>query len=154
MRKNIMLLLLSFFVVSCSINTEKEQQLQKDLRNFIIIRNDGDILSLINYSHPKIVRHYKNLGDSVLIHEFKNFSIESVGSDTLIYWNRSKVTGIKAKGTNIQSRIEIELIQKSRKLDSSVIVYGFTDKELSNWLFALEKDYFTIISPEIRLFTD
>ena len=150
--------ILLFLTSSCDLSTEQETQLNKDLSNLISVRNNGDALSYLNYTHPIIVKHYKLLGDSVYKNRFQSISPKS-SRDYLdtneIYWTNAYQKDVKSTDSLIQVKVQITLARGYDKIDSSSTIYGIAKKKGSNWLFVEKRDYFSDYFPEnLRLFND
>lgn len=151
-------LIVSLLFVGCDLTTEQETQLNKDLSNLIIVRNNGDALSYLNYTHPIVVKHYKSLGDSIYKERFQSTSSKSTRDylDTSeVYWLNSYQKDIKSDDSLIQVKVEITLAKGYDKIDSTLSIYGVAKKNGSNWLFVEEHDYFSDYFPShLRLFTE
>jgi hypothetical protein len=149
-------LVLLAVVTGCDLSTEQETQLNKDLSNLITVRNNGDALSYLNYTHPIIVKHYKSLGDSVYKNRFQSISPKTSRDylDTSeVYWTNAYQKEVKSDDSLVQVKVQITLAQGYDKLDSSSTIYGVAKKNGSNWLFVEELDYFSDYFPaNLRLF--
>lgn len=151
-------LVLFTLIIGCDLSTEQETQLNKDLSNLITVRNNGDALSYLNYTHPIIVKHYKSLGDSIYKQRFQSISPKSSRDylDTSeVYWVNAYQKDIKSNDSLIQVKVQITLAAGYDKIDSSSTIYGVAKKNGSNWLFIEEHDYFSDYFPEeLRLFEE
>lgn len=158
MKSVLIFLVLFILFVGCDLSTEQETQLNKDLSNLITVRNNGDALSYLNYTHPIIVKHYKSLGDSLYKQRFQSISPKSSREylDTSeIYWVNAYQKEIKSNDSVIQVKVQITLAAGYDKIDSSSTIYGVAKKNGSNWLFIEEHDYFSDYFPnDLKLFTE
>lgn len=147
---------LLIFSASCELSTEQETQLNQDLSNLLSVRNSGDALSYLNYTHPIIVKHYKSLGDSVYKRRFQSISPKT-SRDYLdsneVYWTNAYQKEIKSDDSLIQVKVQITLAKGYNKIDSTSTIYGIAKKNGSNWLFVEQQDYFSDYFPEnLRFF--
>lgn len=158
MRKVSIILVLIILTLGCDLSTEQETQLNKDLSNLISVRNNGDALSYLNYTHPIIVKYYKSLGDSVYKNRFQPISPKSSrdGLDTSeVYWTNAYQKEVKSDDSLIQVEVQITLARGYDKIDSSSTVYAIAKKNGSNWLFVEQHDYFSDYFPgNLRLFNN
>ena len=156
MKRVLIFVILFLHLVSCDLSTEQETQLNKDLSNLITVRNNGDALSYLNYTHPIIVKHYKSLGDSVYKQRFQSISPKNSRDylDTSeVYWVNAYQKDIKSNDSLIQVKVQITLAKGYDKIDSSSTIYGVAKKNGSNWLFIEEHDYFSEYFPnDLKLF--
>lgn len=148
---------LGFILVSCSLSTEQEMELNHSLNNMIQARNDGDGLSYLNFTHPAIVKHYKDKGDSILKKKFQEIPKRSerghFENDSLIYWGTGYVKEVRNQDSVIQARIEIQLYKNHELLDSNAVFYATSFENETDWIFANSNDYFSSVFPvEHRLF--
>ncbi len=154
-RYSLLFTLLGIFMGSCTLSTEQEMNLNRDIHQFIQIRNEGDALSFLNYMHPSIVRYYKNLGDSTFIEKFniaaQNSNFAS-NEKEIVKWNQGYIKKVIKKGKRIEAKIEISLIREQRPIDSTLTYYAISSNNSSNWLFASQKDYTHILNKTERLF--
>lgn len=154
--KRILHFLFPLLVISaCTLNSEQELRLTKDLGQYINIRNQGDVLSFVNSTHPIVVKHYKELGDSVFFktfNEIRKTSTYESKNDSLIHWRSGIIKATKAKDTLFQARIEIALEKNYSLIDSSVVVYATSSKNSPKWLFVNAHEYFKILPKELQLF--
>ncbi|PHR46684.1 MAG: hypothetical protein COA32_09375 [Fluviicola sp.] len=150
------LLILFVIFTGCDLSTEQETQLNKDLSNLIIVRNNGDALSYLNYTHPIVVKYYKSLGDSIYKKRFQSVSPKSSREylDTsAVYWTNAYQKEIKSDDSLIQVKVQITLAKGYDEIDSSNTIYAVSKKNGSNWLFIESQDYFSDYFPEdLRLF--
>lgn len=152
------LIFIGFFllVTSCEMNTEQETQLNKDLANLISVRNNGDALSYLNFTHPIVVKHFKSLGDSIYKNRFQVISPKSSRYDldtAEVYWTNSYQKAVKSDDSLLQVKIQISLARGYDKIDSTNTIYGIAKKNGSNWLFVEQQDYFSDYFPNsLRLF--
>lgn len=151
-------LVLLIFATGCELTTEQETQLNKDLSNLLSVRNNGDALSYLNYTHPIIVKHYKSLGDSVYKSRFQSISPKT-SRDYLdsneFYWTNAYQKDIISGDSLIQVKIQVNLAKGYDKIDSTATIYGIAKKNGSNWLFVEQQDYFSGYFPEnLRLFEE
>lgn len=151
-------LVLFTLMVACDLSTEQETQLNKDLSNLITVRNNGDALSYLNYTHPIVVKYYKSLGDSIYKKRFQSISPKSSRDylDTSeVYWVNAYQKDIKSDDSLIQVKVQITLAKGYDKMDSSTTIYGVAKKSGSNWLFIEEQDYFSDYFPtNLRLYKE
>jgi hypothetical protein len=156
MRVFLSLIISVLVFTSCELSTQQETQLNKDLSNLLSVRNNGDALSYLNYTHPIIVKHYKSLGDSVYKNRFQSISPKSSRDylDTSeIYWTNAYQKAIKSNDSLVQVKVQITLARGSERIDSTSTLYGIAMKKGSNWLFIEQEDYFSEYFPaELRLF--
>ena len=151
----ILLVWIVVLISSCTLSTQQEMNLNKDIQQFIQIRNQGDALSYLNYIHPAIVRHYKNLGDSTFKDKFEVLphNKNSFGSRAdVIYWNQSYIKSVTKRDSLYEAKVEISLIKNSERQDSTTTFYAISTNDASNWLFVSEFDYFNVLGEEWRLF--
>jgi hypothetical protein len=138
------------------MNTEQETQLNKDLSNLISVRNNGDALSYLNFTHPIVVKHFKSLGDSIYKNRFQVISPKSSRYDldtAEVYWTNSYQKSVKSDDSLLQVEIQISLARGYDKIDSTNTIYGIAKKNGSNWLFVEQQDYFSDYFPHsLRLF--
>ncbi len=157
--KVVLIFLTLFFIVSsCELSTDQETQLNKDLSNLISVRNNGDALSYLNYTHPIIVKHYKSLGDSIYKSRFQSISPKTSRDylDTSeVFWANAHQKEVKSDDSLIQVKVQITLARGYDKIDSSNTIYGIAKKNGSNWLFVEQQDYFSDYFPDdLRLFKE
>ena len=142
---------------SCTLTSQQETQLNADLNNLIIVRNEGDALSFMDYTHPTIVKHHKQKGNTPFKKRFQEVpkKLEQIDKFAEItFWNKGYVKSTISKDTMIQAKIQITLIKDNVELDSSLFYFGITSKNISNWTFVSESDYFTIFPKNLRLFSE
>lgn len=142
---------------SCTLSTQQETQLNADMNQLIIVRNDGDALSYMDYTHPIIVKHYKQKGPIPFKEKFQEITRrhERKGSQSeIIFWNKGYIKSTKSNDSLIQSKIQITLIQDYKELDSSTFFYGITTKNADNWTFISKADYFSVFPEKLRLFRE
>jgi len=152
-----LLSLILLFTTSCTLSTQQETQLNKDIKTYILIRNEGDALSYLNYTHPIIVTHYKNQGDSILKNKFQELpkkKNQHLNKKEIIYWNKAYTKGTKSNDSILQAKIELTLLRKDRELDSSVVIFATSTHLSENWLFVSHKDYFNVFPKGLRLFSE
>lgn len=127
------------------------------MNQLIIVRNDGDALSFMNYTHPIVVKYYKQKGDSIFKNKFQEIP-RKINQDKiktkLIYWENGYIKSTKSSDSLVQAKIQITLVQNHKSLDSSTFYYGLTTKSSSSWTFVSKEDYFSILPQEMRLFKD
>jgi hypothetical protein len=148
--------ILFLFLFSCSLSTEQEMSLNQSIINMVESRNQGDGLSYLNHTHPAVVKHYKSLGDSVLIQKFQEIperkSRNHFNSDW-VYWSTGYVKEVEHEDTLTQAKIEIQLYKNNKVLDSTLIFYATSFEGETDWLFAKSEDYYASYFPvEQRLF--
>lgn len=154
--KRLFLFTLTIVVLSaCTLSSEQELRLVKDMEEYINIQNQGDVLSFVNSTHPIVVRHYKELGDSVFFNTFnmiRKTDLLKVEKDSIIYWKSGIIKATKSKDTLFQAQIAISLMKNNTALDSSVVVYASSTKNSPKWLFVNEEEYHTVLPKEMQLF--
>lgn len=144
-------------ISSCTLSTQQEMSLNREIHQFIQVRNEGDALSFLNYTPPQVVRYYKDLGDSTFKAKFRvlpatsNSNPNQLPSD-IVYWNQGYIKEVSKKDTLIEAQIEISLVQNSKNLDSTTTFYAISKNNTSNWLFVSEHDYFNILGENVQLF--
>ncbi len=147
---------LLFILAGCSLSTEQEMSLNKSINNMIEARNTGDGLSYLNYTHPAIVKHFTNLGDSLLKQKFQEVPESSSRyqfNDNYIYWGSGYVKEVRNRDTIIQAKIEIKLYENHDMIDSTVTFFATSFEKESDWLFSISSDYHSSYFPvEQRLF--
>lgn len=151
-------LTLFFIVSSCELSTDQETQLNKDLSNLLAVRNNGDALSYLNYTHPIVVKHYKSLGDSIYKSRFQSIKPKTSRDylDTSeVYWANAYQKEVRSDDSLIQVKVQITLARGYDNIDSSSTIYGIAKKNGSNWLFVEQQDYFSDYFPKsLRLFEE
>lgn len=141
----------------CTLSTQQETQLNANMNQFIILRNDGDALSFMDYTHPIIVKHYKQKGDSIFKAKFQEVprrQEQGKVKSELIYWDQGYIKGTAANDSLVQAKIQVSLIKDYKALDSSTLFFGITTTTASNWTFVSKEDYFSIFPEELRLFKE
>lgn len=158
MKSILFFLILLILATGCDLSTEQETQLNKDLSNLISVRNNGDALSYLNYTHPIIVKYYKSLGDSIYKERFQSISPKSSRDylDTSeVYWTNAYQKAIKSNDSLVQVKVQITLAKGYDKIDSTTTLYGIAKKNGSNWLFVEQQDYYSDYFPKyLRLFDE
>lgn len=142
---------------TCTFSTQQEMQLNKDLSNFILVRNEGDALSYLNFTHPLIVNHYKDLGDSIFKKKFQEVpkkEEQNLTKKEIVYWNKGYIKSAKSNDSLIQAKVEITLFQKNKALDSTTVLYAISTQQSKNWLFIHQEDYLTVFPKTYRLFSE
>lgn len=156
--KTVLIVLTLFIITSCELSTDQETQLNKDLSNLLAVRNNGDALSYLNYTHPIVVKHYKSLGDSIYKSRFQSISPKTSRDylDTSeVYWANAYQKEVRSDDSLIQVKVQVTLARGYDKIDSSSTIYGITKKNGSNWLFVEQHDYFSDYFPnDLRLFKE
>ncbi len=154
--RSIFVPVLIFLMVSCSLSTEQEMSLNKSINNMIEARNTGDGLSYLNYTHPAIVKHFTNLGDSLLKQKFQEVPESSSRyqfDEDYIYWGSGYVKEVRNSDSIIQAKIEIKLYENHNLIDSTVTFYATSFEDESDWLFSVSSDYYSSYFPvKQRLF--
>lgn len=153
-RGSLFLVLIAVLVSSCTLSTQQEMSLNKDIHQFIQVRNEGDALSFLNYIHPAVVRYYKDLGDSTFNEKFKalpqGYNQNGMQTD-VVFWDQGIIKKVVKKDSLIEAKLKISLIKNSKSLDSTTIFYAISKSDASNWLFVSEDDYFNVLRKEERL---
>lgn len=154
-RSKFLIVWLVVLISSCTLSTQQEMKLNKDIHQFIQVRNEGDALSFLNYMDPAIVRHYKDLGDSIFKEKFKALPQNQNSNGMLpdvVYWNQGYIKKVVKKDALIEAKLEISLIKDSKSIDSTTTFYAISTNNASNWLFVSEYDYFNVLGKKGRLF--
>lgn len=149
MLKRILFLgLMIALIFSCTLSSEQEMSLNKDIHQFIQVRNEGDALAFLNYMHPAIVRHYKDLGDTTLNKKLMTLPKHQSSNDPqtdVVYWDHGYIKNVVKKDSLIKAKIEISLTKNYKSIDSTTCFYAISTSNASNWLFASENDYVHIL---------
>ena len=161
MAKNFILFaLIGTVVYSCTLSTEQEMNLNRDVGQFIQVKNEGDALSFLNYMHPSIVRHYKDTGDSTFIEKFDITTSKNnpyPAEEFTVLWDQGYIKKVIKKEDLIEAKIEISLVEFSltngrHSIDSTLIYYAISNVNSSNWLFASAEDYAKLLHKDQQLF--
>jgi hypothetical protein len=146
-----------FTLFSCTLSTQQETVLNSNMNQLITVRNEGDALSYMDYTHPIIVKHYKQKGTVFFKEKFQEVSRENEQNENqskVIFWDKGYIKSTKANDSLIQAKIQISLIQNNKPLDSSALFYAITTKNASNWTFVSRTDYFSVFPEKLRLFEE
>lgn len=68
--KLIIFLVALILIASCTLNAEQEASLSESTTRYLESRKNGAVLAYVSMHHPKVVRHYKDQGDSVFLQKF------------------------------------------------------------------------------------
>lgn len=144
-------LILLVFVASCSLNSKQEKVLNLAMSNYLTAYNDGELLTIVAYTHPNAVRHYKDLGDGVFKKHFKLSTDDELTSlsDPTIYSTASEGDKIHVKYKLKNFRFQ----DYERQLEKEVFVIAITEDAGNTWFFIEDKDYYNneIINEKDRL---
>lgn len=144
-------------VSSCTLSTQQEARLAKNLNSFILVRNEGDALAYLNLMHPTVVKFYRKKSDSAFQQRFQEVpkrNNRGLKSDSLIFWDKGYVKYTTSDDSLVQAKIEISLFRNQKLMDSMSTVYALSSTHKSNWLFVSECDYFSILPKELHLFEE
>ena len=142
---------------SCTLSTQQEARLAKDLSAFIMVRNEGDALAYLNLMHPTVVKYYRKQSDSAFIQRFQEVpkkKEQHMQTDSLVYWDKGYVKYTTSDDSLVQAKIEISLFRQRELMDSVTTIYALSSSNKSNWLFVSESDYFSILPKELQLFEE
>lgn len=76
--------ILFLFLLSCTLNSEQEAELNESTQSYLTARHNGAILMYVSKTHPEVIRFYKNLGDSSFIQKFELSPTEFTINDASI----------------------------------------------------------------------
>ena len=64
------LLSLLTFLVACTLSADQEASLNSSVARYIKARNECQVVGLVGFTYPELVKDYKSLGDSVFQYNF------------------------------------------------------------------------------------
>ena len=148
--KHLCLFILLFAIGSCSLNSTQEDSLNQAKNKYIEARNKGIIITYVEFTHPKVVRYYKDLGDNVFI---DRFDLEvGVGS---LFLQDGAIKETNWDGDNIHVKYEfLGVLETEFRLEGSQeFIYAMSGDDGKSWHFVEEKDYYNdkIIKAKDRL---
>ena len=138
MRSGIILILscLLFFVSACTLSGEQEERLNKQLGRYIAAHNDGRLLELIGLTHPAVVKHYKQQGDSLFIEHFREMP-----DSAKTYFEDPTYRDMKDKGKLIQRKYWVDYYTADAEISREYCIFALSDDGGDNWLFMRQEDY-------------
>lgn len=147
-------------MVGCELSTEQEMALNRDINLIVDSRNQGDALMYLGLTHPSIVRHFKDQGDSAVKQRFQQLPPHTNSryyyqffDENYFIWERHYQRGIQKEEGSIQVKIRVNgyFTDDSGK-DSSFYLYAISSDKGLSWSFAEEQDYYSDYFTEIRFF--
>lgn len=129
---------------ACVLSGEQEEQLNKRMGRQISAHNRELLLELIGGTESHIVRFYKEQGDSVLIHHFRDYHD---GDKT--YLDNPVYRETRTEGKLVQRKYWVEYYTNRTELNHRMEYFALSDDGGDTWFFAMEKDYY---NPDIKGF--
>ena len=142
-------ILTGLLAFSCTISGEQEEQLNKQLGQYIEAHNSSDkqLLQLVGMTHPAIVRYYKNQGDSTFVFHFKDLK-----NNEKTYLQNPTYRDMIAKGKEIHRKYWVEYFTETTEINHRYCLFAISRDGGNNWFFAREDEYYnTAISGFKRL---
>ncbi len=135
---------------SCTLNADQEVSLNNALTSYINSRNNGAVMSYVAYTHPKVVSHYKNEGDSAFQSRF-----DVSNEYTRPFFQDGLIRTTQKNNNTIHVKYQFKKIE-DYDYDmhvSEAAVIAISEDEGQNWFFTDEDDYFntTIFKNNERL---
>ncbi len=124
---------------SCTLNADQEASLNNALTSYINSRNNGAVMSYVAFTHPNVVNHYKNAGDSVFQSHF-----DVSNEYTRPFFQDGLIRSTEKNGNTIHVKYlfkKIEANDFDRQMTDAIIIAMSNDNGTS-WFFAEEEDYF------------
>ena len=161
MKRIFYILFAIIFVTGCSLNSEQEMALSRDVKALFDARNTGDALMYLGLTHPSVVKHYQSLGNDAILQRFQEVTPTTEQSydqwyyqrEDEVYWKTHLQKDIIQQDELIQVKMEVKLERDFSTLDSTIMIYALSKDNGYNWLFVEERDYYAdYFPPEHRLF--
>ena len=146
--KHYRIFLLLLLLGSCTLNADQEKSLNKAHVDYAAARNSGDVVKFAAFTHPSVISHYKQLGDSVFKQKFDlPVDIEHIQDGSVIE--------IAKEDKTIHARIDYlnVFISDYSKEPEEFTVIAISEDEGVTWFILEQQDYYddVIINPETRL---
>lgn len=61
---------LLFLLVQCTLSAQQEAALNSSLSKYIMARNDCQVVGLVGFTYPELVKDFKNVSDSAFQYKF------------------------------------------------------------------------------------
>jgi hypothetical protein len=134
---------------ACTLSGEQEDRLNKQLSRYINAYNENRTLEVVALTDPKVVKHYKELGDSLFLVHFHQKE-----NDLQTFLSNPIYREMKESSKSIQRKYWIEKYTISEEISDEYCIFAISEDGGENWFFALEEDYFnSAIQLNKRLFT-
>lgn len=122
------------FLFACGLNASQEKSLNMAVSKYLFAVNEDLKLSRASYTHPSILRFYKNKGQK----EFKKlFEKEE------LIWTDAVLGKIKTNRNAVQVEIKIALKKDeySTPENERISIFALSSDNGSSWFFVEERDY-------------
>ncbi len=131
------LFLLPLFL-ACTLTSEQEERLNKQLQRYVRANNENRSLELVAFTHPTIVASVKKEGDSTFLTHFKQSD-----DSARIYLANPLYRETKVSGKSIQRKYWLEKYTERIEITDEYCIFALSEDNGNTWFFAQETDYFS-----------
>lgn len=136
MSRLFVLFLMLFIVSSCSLNADQERSLSEATSGYLEARKKGAILAVVSMYHPKVVKAYREMGDSVFVAKFSYTPEDHYLSDPIIQQ-------VEKKGDRVHVLYAVKVVESewgasNKSLQPFVAISEDAGK---SWFFIDRSDY-------------
>ena len=142
---------IALLLLGCSLSADQEAQLSASVKDYIDAHNEGKVVSFVAFTHPNVVDHYLQKGDSIFQSKFTLLRAEEGGG----HLQDPTIQTIESKGNNIQVQYRVLSVydQLFEMRSEEKDIYAISHDDGETWFFVKEKDYLNskIFTEEDRL---
>ena len=132
--KKLSYLFLFTLLTACTLNSRQEEHLNRQMGRYLDATNKNLLLEVIGMTQPDVVKYYKSLGDSALVHHFDKNKNLSRGYLRDVYYK-----DMKSEKKIIQRMYTAKEVTNSGVQDTKI--YTLSNDGGNNWFFLRDEEY-------------
>lgn len=138
MKKYIFYSLFCFGVFAqCTLNASQEARLNKSVSNYTAAINKCQVTGIVGFTHPKVVKYYRDLGDSTFI---AHFSCDPT-NNTRITNSTLRKTASKNDEIHALFNFDVYNINNTRISNKEYQLVAISENNGENWFFIPYQEY-------------
>lgn len=129
-------LLLLLFLAACTLNADQEKSLNEAMNHYLSARNNNEVLNFVAFTNGKVVKYYKEKGDSI-------FKIKFGAGEEFVFIQDGNIRDTEASENKIHVKYSFLKISGDLFAEDSeeIFIYAISEDNGVSWTFVDENDY-------------